>query len=114
MKQITVNNFHVRAAINYWQFQHRDPPENRHFRWEKPRFRRRTVLEKNLGFCGGFGYRNNTNANQYILKFLHANLPQTLHKWTNVGIVASEFNREEVVLKRSTLVSILPFICSHA
>jgi len=28
---------------------------------EKPRFRQRTVLAKNLGFGVGFGYRNNTN-----------------------------------------------------
>jgi len=28
---------------------------------EKPRFRRRTVFPKNLGFGVGFGYRNNTN-----------------------------------------------------
>ena len=28
---------------------------------EKPRFRRRTVFAKNLGFDVGFGYRNNTN-----------------------------------------------------
>jgi len=27
---------------------------------EKPRFRRRTVFAKNLGFGVGFGYRNNT------------------------------------------------------
>jgi len=30
---------------------------------EKPRFRRRTVFAKNLGFGVGFGYRNNTRAN---------------------------------------------------
>jgi len=41
-------------------FSNRDPPENRQFRREKPRFRRRTVFGKNLGFGGGFGYRNNT------------------------------------------------------
>ena len=29
---------------------------------EKPRFRRRTVFAKNLGFGVGFGYRNNTSA----------------------------------------------------
>ena len=27
---------------------------------KKPRFRRRTVLGRNLGFSGAFGYRNNT------------------------------------------------------
>jgi len=30
---------------------------------EKPRFWRRTVFAKNLGFGVGFGYRNNTNKN---------------------------------------------------
>jgi len=30
---------------------------------EKPRFRRRTVFAKNLGFGVGFGYCNNTNNN---------------------------------------------------
>ena len=28
---------------------------------EKPRFQRRTVFAKNLGFGVGFGYRNNTS-----------------------------------------------------
>ena len=40
---------------------------------EKPRFRRGTVLAKNLGFGVGFGYRNNTTRNP--LKF--AGVPQT-------------------------------------
>jgi len=38
---------------------------------EKPRFRRRTVFAKNLGFGVGFGYRNNTNLYNPLLNIQH-------------------------------------------
>ena len=37
---------------------------------EKPRFRRRTVFAKNLGFGVGFGYRNNTRTNALTCYFM--------------------------------------------
>jgi len=37
-------------------------PKTVNYGRKKPRFRRRTVFAKNLGFGVGFGYRNNTSA----------------------------------------------------
>jgi len=43
---------------------------------EKPRFRRRKVFAKNLGFGVGFGYRNNTTWNALYVErgLLHLNI----------------------------------------
>jgi len=48
---------------------------------EKPRFWRRTVFAKNLGFGVGFGYRNNTIKQQYVL---HTS-PQYGELWPTSG-----------------------------
>jgi len=41
---------------------------------EKPRFRRRTVFAKKLGFGVGFGYRNNTSVPQLVEQLINTTL----------------------------------------
>ena len=50
-----------------------DLPQNRQLWRKKPRFRRRTVFAKNLGFGIGFGYRNNTTS-RLMQPFLQVSL----------------------------------------